>query len=219
MRKTAKIFISLLLLFAIACSFASCDLIKRFGDKDGPGTTYKEAHVAIWVETYDELKFVLDRMKAAGTKTLQIPAFDCEEYGIDVKFQIVLRRSEAEQLQDGENYYDVKLNFVHIVCYLFFEEVTIEQIQARYSIIEGSKCSEFRFYRVAMKNRYDVLTPPKDYEDFKIHNVGLNGETNSEIYYMYYDGKNQFYIERSRTYFDLTEEQLETLEKTVVLIE
>ena len=70
-----------------------------------------------------------------------------------------------------------------------------------------------------MKNRYDVLTPPKDYEDFKIHNVGLNGETNSEIYYMYYDGKNQFYIERSRTYFDLTEEQLETLEKTVVLIE
>ena len=234
MKKMTKILISLLLLVSIVFSFASCEVLEDvlvfmsglnpFVPKFGRPKTKEDGLHAVdhyyetkWVETYDEMVDILSKMKAAGTKTPQIPAFDCEEYGIDIKFQITLRRSDLMNLEEGQNYYDIKLHDIYIDCYLFFEEITIEQIKARHSILHAPYGS-FRLYAVE-KKYFDILANPNDYDDLKIHNDRADGTKEIGRYHIYYDGKNQFYIQRSEADFELTEEQIEILKKTVVVIE
>ena len=225
MRKFSKIFLSLLLLVAIMLSCASCDSSTNvfsmlFGIDGGRKSCGLDnyQYCVFWIDTYDEMIYVLDKMKAAGTQTPQIPAFNCEEYGIDIKFQIVLRRSAVEQLKEGQNYYDVKLSYVSIYCCLFFETVTLEQIQD-YSLHElESGFVNFRLYTVRKFKHSDVLEKPY-YRNVRIHNEGLDGNPEYGKYYIYYNTKNQFYMEKSHIHFDLTEEQIEILEKTLVIIE
>ena len=217
MKKTAKILISLLLIVSVALSIASCDVLKSFSRlKNGPGTTYADLHKSIWVDTYDEMVTVLSEMKAAGTKTPQIPTFNCDEHGIDVKFQIIIRKSDIADLEAEQSYYDVKLINIDIKCYLFFEDVSLEEAYAFGIYGPDMSC---RYYKIEKYESDDVLSSYDGVDDLDIHNIDDSGNSEIGRYHIYYNGKNQFYIQKSWADFELTEEQIEILEKTLVVID
>ena len=102
MKKVTKILISILLLVSIVCSFVSCSAINNVIGKlvavDGPGCGLANYEYDVyWVETYDEMLDILSKMKAAGTDTPKIPAFNCDEHGIDVKFRISVHETDTKK--------------------------------------------------------------------------------------------------------------------------
>ena len=216
MKKTAKILISILLLVSIAFSFNSCALGERlsFDGRNDPYSLIHHEYKVYWVETYDEMLDILSKMKAAGTDTPKIPAFNCDEFGIDVKFRIEVHKSDIEKLKDGEEYYDRRLekNF-SIQCYIFLDDIDIQILKAYIDSIPS-----VHYYVVKKYNSQEVESFA-DFEDLKIHKQRSDGTTEFREFHIYYNGKNQFYIKKYNEAQELTEEQIEILKKTVVVIE
>ena len=216
MKKFKKITISLLVLIAITVSFASCDKLVDFYQKkikriDGPGTSNHEVFECFWVETYDEMLVVLAKMKSAGTQTPKIPAFDCEDQGIDVKFCITVKKADIKELSEGQAYYDTKLSYVGVQCIIFFESVTIKEI-------EETSYTVFNCYEVIAAHLEEVDTI-QGAEDLKLYASDSTVQSEEGKIHVYYNGKNQFYLKKGIKSEALTEDQIAILAKTVVIIE
>ena len=133
MKKTVKIFISVIICVSVLLSLVSCNLLDAINDflnrnEDGPGSTWYDVFQYMWVETYDEMLEIVERTRAYGTEIPKIPAFNCEEYGLDIKFAIRVENKIFDVLDDKYEYFDRKINVFSVRCYIFFEDVTLDQV-------------------------------------------------------------------------------------------
>ena len=220
MRKIKKSLVALLLLVSVIFSFASCNLIDGVNDfldrnVDGPGGTYTDQYEIKWIETCDEMLTIIEKMRANGTEIPQIPLFDCEGYGIDVKFRIDIKKSFLNELEEGQEYYDKRMsnNVFSVRCYIFFQDVTIDELES---------CGQLMIYdclKVVIHHNITV-EDPKDAKDIQILPNPLDASGPELMAYVVsYNGKNQFKLEKNQPDFVIAEEQIEILEKTIMLIE
>ena len=234
MKKTAKILISLLLIVSVALSIASCEavgyILSRFDrtESRGPYDWYEgcpvpkgytgglfvpyefhELYEIKWLETYEELQDAITRLRAHGTEIHPIALFDCEEYGFDLKFCIVFKRPK-EQLSEGQGYFDRKLDGVEISTYVFFENITIEELV--YKEVITLQCIHINNYKDSHFFANREITG-----SFSIEEV-VEWSSLTYLYQVYSNGSALFPF---YTYWDLhlTEEQIEILEKTLVVID
>ena len=178
MKKMTKILISILLLVSIVCSFASCALGERllFDGRNDPYSLIHHEYKVYWVETYDEMLDILSKMKAAGTDTPKIPAFNCDEFGMDVKFRIMVHSSDVKKLKEGQKYYDRRLKKgVSIQCYIFLDDIDIPTLITRVYSIPSS----VHYYAVKKYNSQEVESFA-DFKDLKIHKQRSDGTTELE---------------------------------------
>ena len=221
MKKTVKIFISVIICVSVLLSLVSCNLLDAINDflnrnSDGPGSAWHHVYQYMWVETYDEMLEIVERTKAYGTEIPQIPAFNCEQYGIDVKFAIQVKNSVFNELDDKYEYFDRKINQFLVVCCVFFEDVTIEEVK-RYVYLPTCNCAYVpSVYMTGSANRHHIDNP-EDASDVNIEKSEINSETT--WYYVKYKGKYQFRLISNYKEFEITEEQIEILEKTITIIE
>ena len=214
MEKTVKIFISVIICVSVLLSLVSCNLLDAINDflnrnQDGPGTTWNDVYQLMWVETYDEMLEIVERTRAYGTEIPQIPAFNCEEYGLDVKFAITVKNNIFNELDDKYEYFDRKINNFSVICCVFFESMTIEEVK-RYSHIPRCNCVYLKTETIRK------IDSPKGANDVEI----TRSDSKKEDLVIYYKGKYQFILS-AQEYddFEITEEQIEILEKTITIIE
>ena len=216
MKKVTKILISLLLLVSIVCSFASCEVLEDvfnfmlnpFTPTFGPGTRAVDMREVRWVESYDEMLEILNKMKNAGTSVPQFIAFDCEEYGIDVKFKISLsKKKDMAKLEPGQSFYDIKLSYVHITCYLFSEDISVAELDK-----EGVYGPKHYRYQVSKADHSKIIP---DFTDVNQLEIIDNADGR---WIVYYQGKTQIYLRPGDQGTELTEEEVEILKKTLVVI-
>ena len=229
MRKIKKSLVALLLLVSVIFSFASCSFLDVLDgifreDNDtpdntifnssefidgGPGSTYSDTYEEIWIETYEEMLVIVEKMKANGTEVPQIPAFNCEEYGLDVKFMISLPKHFLNGLEEGQEFYDIKINNFSICCAVFFEEITIETLKLYDAGVIYNKCLTV----TVESSRKSNVESPTNAEDVTIQPSDIDG-----IYSVKYNDKFQFQLKQGYIDFTVTEEQFEILKKTIVII-
>lgn len=212
-KKIAIIF----LLFAITVSLVSCNSLTDLYDKingiDGPGATESDAFTVKWVETYDEMVDIANKMKSSGTEVPQFIAFDCEEDGIDVKFRIILSKSDVEKIEDGQSFYDIKLSYVDIKCYIFSENISIAELEK----YELSSPLHYH-YTIEKYNKHDVIQSVEGANDLRIDRADPGVAQETGRLHVFYFGKYQFYLQKGDQGAELTDEQIEVLEKTLVVI-
>ena len=238
MNKTGKIIISFLLLFAIVTLLSSCDLIapvlSKIGlyDKFGGKVEYDESfpfpegytggvesnyqfHLEYeikWIETYEEMIDAVTHLRAHGNDVDPIALFDCEEYGYDLKFCVIFSRNKSEALSEGQNYFDRKLANLTINTYVFFEDVSIDELIY-------NQVSDYKHVKVGyIKNIHSMLKNPHSNIELSIKKGEIANANDRIKYYVAYNDIDQFYF--TATYmFELTDEQIEVLEKTLTVIE
>ena len=205
MKRILKPLICLVLCISVLLSLASCSL---FGAPGGPGTTYHELYEEKWIETADEMRQIVSLLRSHGSEIDPIPFFDCEEYGIDIKFCIAVPRELINGLEEGEEIFDRRMDDLAIRVCVFFEDVTSEELEKRE--FESYKCIYITDYQHLAKN-------PTGADDVEIK---LDSDPSNNIYSVFYNGAYQFDFEKTSTNpFGITPEQIEILEKTVSIIE
>lgn len=221
MKKTVKILISVIICISVLLSLVSCNLLDAINDflnrnEDGPGSTWYDVYQFMWVETYDEMLEIVERTRAYGTEIPQIPAFACEEYGLDVKFAIIVENDIFDELEDKYEYFDRKINQFSVFSCVFFKDMTIEEVE-RYGDLPTYNCAYVpSVYMTGPANRYHIDNP-EGASDVNIEKSEINSETT--WYYVKYKGKYQFKLINEYKEFEITEEQIEILEKTLTIIE
>ena len=233
MYKTAKILISLLLLVSIVLSFVSCRAVGYIiscldtggargyaewyegcpvpeGYTGGLNKNYQYHTVTEikWLETYDEMLDAVTRLRAHGTEIDPIALFDCEEYGFDLKFCMEFNRPK-EPLSEGQGYFDRKLIGVIVNTYVFFEDITIEKLV--YSAVDMYKNVS------TVNNRYHSdLTAIQSTDTVTIEEIVVLDDLIT--WYSVNCNATYLFTLTSSSCFKLTEEQIEILEKTLVII-
>ena len=233
MKKTAKILISIMLIVSVALSIASCEavgyILSRFDrtNSRGPRDWYEgcpvpegytggisgdyrfhESYEIKWLETYEEMVDAVTRLRAHGTEIHPIALFDCEDYGFDLKFCIVFKRPK-EQLSEGQGYFDRKLDGVEISTYVFFENITIEDLE--YYDVCVLKCAQIYNYQYSR-----FFATHESTEAISIEKLGQ--ENTLENRYAVRDNDSTLFVFYTYCYLILTEDQIEILEKTLVVI-
>ena len=207
MKRILKPLICLVLCISVLLSLASCSIFFPHLVA-GPGTTEREVFQEIFIETDEEMREIVALLKSHGSEINPILYFDCEEYGLDIKFCIAVRRVIVEQLEEGENLFDRRIDNLAIWACVFFEDVTSEELEKRE--FESYKCIYITDYQHLAKN-------PTGADDVEIK---LNSDPSNNIYSVFYNGAYQFGFEKTSTNpFGITPEQIEILEKTVAIIE
>ena len=232
MKNKIKLLIAFTLCLTLIFSVVSCDLLKNITNNnvDGEhewhegcivpkgytgGITYSRSlllhHVVRWFETHEELMEVITLMKANDNEISQIPFFDCEEYGIDVKFCVVVPRTD--DFVEDISYYNRKFTSVAVHSFIFFEDVTIAELEySQYYDYEGMKlyASENIKNKIAEGNT----------------NVDIYAESEEKLesyeradYYISVDGEVQFVLKQNVRGYSISDEKLEILRKTINVIE
>ena len=158
MKKVVKMLISTVLCIAMLLSFASCNYINgiinpqsntnsgntnttnnnKNDDRIVPkGYTggleydlcFHEEYGIYWLETYDEVLVAVDLLKSHGSTIKRSIAFDCEGDLLDVKFSFVYKRSKAEKLEDGKDFFDRKIDDGEFSWYAFLEDISIDDFK------------------------------------------------------------------------------------------
>ena len=233
MKKTAKILTSILLLVSVVLSFVSCRAVGYIiscldtsgargysewyegcpvpeGYTGGFNKNYQYHTVTEikWLETYDEMVDAVTRLRAHGTEIDPIALFDCEEYGFDLKFCMEFNRPK-EPLSEGQGYFDRKLIGVIVNTYVFFEDITIEKLV--YSAVDMYKNVS------TVNNRYHSdLTAIQSTDTVTIEEVVVLDDLIT--WYSVHCNATDLFTLTSSSCFKLTEEQIEILEKTLVVI-
>ena len=158
MKRTAKLFVSLILLISIVFSSASCQYVDELigivkkgeevkNDKNGEGrcdccirtedgytggiTDRQHEHdkyEMYWLETYDEVLEAIELLKSHGSTITPSLAFNCEGELMDVKYCFLFEKKNAEPLEEGKNFFDRKIDGGKFGWYGFFEEISIEDL-------------------------------------------------------------------------------------------
>ena len=230
MKNFKKVLISILLLISILFSLVSCDfvsnIVDRFTDDPPRGVIeYDESfpfpkgytggvspnyqvHLDCevkWLDTYDELKDAVTRLRAHGTEVDPTVLFDCEEYGLDLKFCVISPRYLSEELSEGQGYFDRKLASVSISTYVFFEDASIDEIIFDWLLYDQS----YKYVKIANH----LLHPFSISEDDKIKIETSNGAT------LYVYGNEEYKFKFEQYHYTVSEEDIEILEKTLVVFE
>lgn len=223
MSKLIKIILNILVCLSFVISLTACDLLNVFGIRQGNddivpngytgGVTndkhYHYVYETVWLETYDELTNALTLLKSNSSEIPKTPIFNCEKYGIDVKYRISFSRDKSEKLQEGREYFDRRLERITVTWYAFFEELTVEElIYSRWN----------RYYSASVFFDSERIDIPSDVNDVMISIK--EPYPNEDIEYnVFYSEKNQFKILMNSPESYLSEEQLDILEQTIEFIE
>jgi hypothetical protein len=230
-----KRLICLLLCIATVFSLTSCEIVDYVsgwfeeeeeslyprGYTGGCQTAYGELEsiLIIWFETYDEFIEAIERTRAQGTKIPRVAYFDCEEYGIDIKFCVILRRHLLPDIQEGESYFDKKLHDddLSIFTCVFFEYISIEELEYTYF----ERYPGFRVKSEGIGTHYPAAV---DYDSVEIILHPNINASDSYIprYDVYYYGEMQFYFNTNSFGYDryyISDENLEILENTIRFVE
>ena len=236
-----KLFI-VLLCFVLMLSIASCSL---FDPREGGLHEWREDCCPVpegytggvdpnleshhsgevkWLETYDELLSAVALLKSHGTEfygtrfeRLDLMFFNCEEYGIDIKFCISFERHSAEKLKEGQDFFDRTIPRVHIVSYVFFEDVSIEKLE--YSMVHN-------YNSLVLDQNPSIYRKQIDPENINIRQEVIDPQVDSNYIqrYTFCHGedrilnlKYQFHAEKGQN-SALTEEQLEILKESFTII-
>ena len=225
MKKVVRMFINVIICISVLLSLVSCNLLDAINDflnrnDDGPGSAWHHVYQLMWVETYDEMLEIVERTRAYGTEIPQIPAFDCEEYGLDIKFAIQVENDIFDELEDKDEYFDRKINQFLVICYVFFESVTIDELDITCYSLFWLNCGYIpSVYMSGNKVQY-FIGNSEDNENIKIESEAYSNTNETRIKYsVKYKGKHQFYLVSDYEEFEITEEQIEILEKTLTIIE
>ena len=169
---------------------------------------YHHYNEVYWLETYDEVVEAVELLKSHGTEIPPIILFDCEEYGLDMKFCISFRKS-SEPYTDGKNYFDRKLEIVEIYSFVFFEDVTVEELE--YSHYNYYECVLYYAHHLDISH----MDYPEDPED-----VYLKATDDSDGWgyiQVHYNRESQYTL-WTRLSAEISAERLELLEKTMRFI-
>ena len=224
-----KRLICLLICIATVFSLASCEIVdyvsgwfeeeeEIFAMPSGytGGLDYnREFHnglVIVWFETYDEVIEVIEITKAYGTEINKFVYFDCEEYGIDVKYCAVFSRDEyCWNMQEGDSYFDRKIpGGLSISTYIFFDDISIE-------VLERSLYEWHHGARISGKYKNSIID--RDSVEIYVGSVYDSSSTRRVVYFVEWDGKPQFNFSVYPVYgedlYYISDEHLEILEQTV----
>ena len=227
MKTHIKRLICLLLCIATVFSLTSCEVVDYvsgwFEEEEEENDNYipfwytgglehnREFHkgcVIVWFETYDEVIEVIEITKAYGTEINKFVYFDCEEYGIDVKYCAVFSRDEyCWNMQEGDSYFDRKIpGGLSISTYIFFDDISIE-------VLERSLYEWHHGARISGKYKNSIT----DRDSVEIYIDFVDGKTVN--YDVEWDGKLQFdfnvYPVYGEDIYYISDEHLEILEQTV----
>ena len=230
MKNLKRISISLLLLISILLSLASCDVRNSIATlfhskKDGQSYKYDDSfpfpegytgglifdykwhleHEVKWLDTYDELKDAVTRLRAHGTEGPTTVVFDCEEYGLDLKFCIVSTRYRSEELAEGQGYFDRYLSSVSIYTYVFFEDVSIDDMMYD----EISRNYKYKYVEIYQTLRYHFNIT----DGSKIQISVFSDDT------LCVDADGEYKFKFKQYHYTVSEEDIAILEKTLVVFE
>ena len=146
----------LLLIFAIAVSFVSCeyvDKVKGFFDKEvndehvhsnncdcylrtedgytGGITDRKEFHdkyEVYWLEEYDEVVAAIEMLESHGSTINRSLGFTYENELLDSKYCFIFEKSNVDPLADGKSFFDRKIDGGEFVWYGFYDQITIAEL-------------------------------------------------------------------------------------------
>ena len=111
-----------------------------------------------WVETYKECLDAIELLKSHGSTFVDEPVFACDEDMFDVKycFKIIGDNRHGERIKFGDNPFDRWAYDVEIYTYVFFDNVTIDELVysyvGRYEAYEVSCYSE---YQIMLDESFD----------------------------------------------------------------
>ena len=134
-------------------SFASCDFIERkiddffewasersyenydgytggFGESSGWGPEAYRGIKICWMETFEELETVVNGLITYGNdvEPALVPKYESEY--VDYKYCIIVSTESVKMPKDDEKWYESKFNAtITILCYGFFDNVTIDEIE------------------------------------------------------------------------------------------
>ena len=225
-----KSLVSILLLISILFSLMSCDLVSDIVDRftedppryhaeydesfpfpkgytGGVNTNYQWHldYEVKWLDTYDELKDAVTRLRAHGTEVAPTVVFDCEEYGLDLKFCVISPRYLSEELSEDQGYFDRYLVSVSISTYVFFEDASIDEIIFDWILYDQS-------YKYVMINNTYLRTFSIS-EDEEI-SIRTSADATLDAY-----GNGEYKFNFEQHHYTVTEEDVEILEKTLVVFE
>ena len=211
MKRTAKLFVSLILLISILLAFVSCDSIKelfnrqtgnRYQPADGFYVKTKDGYTGgftnrqdehdkyeiYWLETYDEVLEAIELLKSHGSTITPSLAFNCEGELMDVKYCFIFEKKNAEPLEEGKNFFDRKIDDGIFSWYGFFEEISIEDLVYLYiDILDFVSFSGFAFYYEA---DFSVVEKIDDVSGISFYSGKENTEELSGLWYnLYYRGE------------------------------
>lgn len=172
----------------------------------------------IWFETVDELNAALDLTRAHGTEIPQTPYFDCEEYGIDIKFLVTFPRRLVCDGRDmrEQTSMDQKINYLKITAHVFFEDVSIEELEySYYNSYDG-----FSTEKNSSPEHQNYVEYPSENAEVTIYSFEHEDMEFFDMYAVNYDGVLQFALREHRdSEHVITEEEWEIFKKTISIIE
>ena len=212
--------ISLVICISVILSCTSCNLWRVVpkgytgGFNDNP--RYHKNYEFKWLETYDELMDAVTTLYKNNNSIVSedslslVPIFKCEEYGLDVKFCIKFSKFGVSEQKRGQDYFDRKIGRIDIACYVFFEDVSIEELVY-------SKTKDYKHIKAVQYSIEGEFDDPSGAEDIRIYRAAPDEAKEGE-YVVYYHGKEQLLIQRVKI-DEIPEDVIEILEKTLTVIE
>lgn len=181
---------------------------------EGPVVEYK------WVETYEELCGGIELLKSHGSTFNQqngdfIPAIECDNLAFDIKYVFVITGEEqCRKYGEEGNFFDRKLEDVSILTYIFFDDVTIDEL-------EFSHIGNYDSYYLSVANNLsnkDFDTDSLRYEYcFANLSNSLDNPEYEAAYYLYSDDITVMQITSKN--FDITEEKKISEENMLLIID
>lgn len=241
MKKAVKILISTVLSIAMLLSFASCNYINgiinpQSNTNSGNNTTnnnnhdhivpegytgglaydpcFHEEYGVYWLETYDEVLEAVELLKSNGSTIKRSIAFDCEGNLLDVKFCFLYRWSKAEELEEGKDFFDRKIDDGEFRWFAFFEDVTIDELLyssvERYDVLDISYIINQAIYR----DFVDISDTDEITLDWYLSELGLEPDGS---YYIRLNG--EIYVEVDYEETPLPPEYYQEFANSIVVIE
>lgn len=148
------------------------------GYTGGVGIPYGSGLQVAWVETYDEAINAIDLLKSHESTFRELVLLHFDEAVYDVKYCFVFNE-EYDRIRFGESHFDRYAKLVDVVCYVFFEEVTIEQLS--YSYVDD-------YASVKLEKRLFDLDKNESYKEVDFSKVTWEIHSSSDYYLGQYEG-------------------------------
>ena len=156
MRKIKKSLVALLLLVSVMLSFASCQYIDAFLNRDQlkensedtknesgtknedrivpqgyTGGIARDLHfhyeyAVYWLETYEEVLSAIELLKSHGSTIKRSIAFNYDTDLFDIKYCFMYKRSKAESLEEGKSFFDRKIDEGEFRWFAVYDDIEID---------------------------------------------------------------------------------------------
>ena len=159
-----------------------------------------------WLETYDEVLEAIELLESHGSQIESRFGLTCDGEPYDIKWCFSFRWSKAEELEEGKNFFDRKIDGGYFNCYIFRKDVTIDVLNY----------SKITFYDVLYFQDQNTDVIIEDRENLSYNYCEYNGHPG---YDFIYSGKKIAWLRHGRDHDEhLTDEYLEALLDSLVVV-